>query len=419
MSIFEQKESEVRSYCRNFTCVFEKAAGSILKDEQGKEYLDFFAGAGALNYGHNNPYIMERIVDYIRAGGVTHALDMYTGAKRDFMTTMQERILQPRGLDYKFMFCGPTGANANEAAAKLARKVKGRQNLFAFSGSFHGMTLGALSLTSGDYARNGAGVPLSNVTFMPWPSGFNASFDTIGYIENVLTDDHSGIEKPAAIFVETVQAEGGINVADVQWLRDLRALCDRHDILLVCDDIQVGCGRTGTFFSFERAGIVPDMVTLSKSISGSGQPMSLLLLRPELDVFGPGEHNGTFRGNQLAFVGAAAALEYLDEAGLLEHVRACSDVIDEQIREKILPLDARISHRCLGMIWGIYYSAFGVENPAVRIERACFARGLVIEVAGRKDEVLKILPPLVTTAQQLRDGMDIIREATIEVLGTK
>ena len=416
MSIFEQKESAVRSYCRNFTGVFETAKGSVLTDETGREYLDFFAGAGALNYGHNNPAIMTPIVEYIQSCGVTHALDMHTTAKREFMETFEKKILQPRGLDYKFMFCGPTGANSVEAAAKLARKVKGRTNLFAFSGAFHGMTLGSLSMTSGDFARAGAGVPLNNVTFMPWPSGFNASFDTIGYIENVLTDDHSGVEKPAAIFLETVQAEGGINIADVKWLRDLRALCDRHDILMVCDDIQVGCGRTGTFFSFERAGIVPDMVTLSKSISGSGLPMSLLLFRPELDAFSPGEHNGTFRGNQLAFVGAKAAIDFLEQSDLLSHVKDCETLLNEQIEEKILPLDPRITHRGIGMIHGIDFSACGIENPAVRIERACYARGLVIEVAGRRDEVLKILPPLTTTREQLVRGMDIIREAAAAVL---
>ena len=416
MSIFEQKESAVRSYCRNFTGVFETAKGSVLTDEEGHEYLDFFAGAGALNYGHNNPAIMTPIVEYIQKSGVTHALDMHTAAKRDFMETFEKKILEPRGLDYKFMFCGPTGANSVEAAAKLARKVKGRANLFAFSGAFHGMTLGSLSMTSGDFARAGAGVPLNNVTFMPWPSGFNASFDTIGYIENVLTADHSGVEKPAAIFLETVQAEGGINIADVKWLQDLRALCDRHDILMVCDDIQVGCGRTGTFFSFERAGIVPDMVTLSKSISGSGLPMSLLLFRPELDAFAPGEHNGTFRGNQFAFVGAKAAIDYLEQSDLLSHVKECETLLREQIEEKILPLDSRITQRGIGMIHGIDFSACGIENPAVRIERACYARGLIIEVAGRRDEVLKILPPLTTTREELVRSMDIIREATIAVL---
>lgn len=407
----EKMESEVRHYCRSFPVVISRAKMSKLYDKEGEVYIDFFAGAGAINYGHNNEYIMSRIVDYIQHEGIMHGLDMCTTAKVDFIKCFSERVLLPRDLDYKIMFCGPTGANAVEAALKLARKVTGRQNVFAFSSSFHGMSLGSLAVTSDSASRGGAGVPLNNVTFMPFPYGFNKSFDTIQYIENVLEDDHSGVEKPAAIIIETVQAEGGILVAEEEWLRRLRNLCDKYNILLICDEIQVGCGRTGTFFSFERAGIVPDMVTVAKSISGAGLPMALLLMKRELDKWHEGEHNGTFRGNQLAFIGATAALEYLDKEKMLEETCRKGEIVTRFIEEHILPLDERIKHRGIGLIHGIDFSEFKDIEICKDIAKECFKQKLIIERAGRRDNVLKILPPLVISDEELHSGLVIIENA--------
>ena len=314
------------------------------------------------------------------------------------------------------MFCGATGTNSVEAALKLARKVKKRNNILAFSGAFHGMSLGSLAATTEAKARHGAGVPLANVSFMPFPFGFNESFDTIAYIENVLTDDHSGVDYPAAIIVETVQAEGGICVADIEWLKRLRDLCDRYDILLICDDIQVGCGRTGTFFSFERAGIAPDMVTLSKSISGSGLPMAMLLLKPEIDIWLPAEHNGTFRGNQLGFIGAKAAVDIVSETDLLAEVKRKEGIVNDYIEQNILPLDERISHRGIGLIHGIDMSKFDTDGLADRVAKRCFDYGLIIELAGRKDSVIKLLPPLIIPDDELKQGLDIIAKAMREIL---
>lgn len=418
MNIFEQVESEVRSYCRSFPVVFDKAEGCYIYDEDGNPYLDFFAGAGALNYGHNNPYIMEKVADYIKHGGIMHALDMHTVAKRNFLEHFEKTILKPRGLDFKVMFPAPTGTNAVESAFKLARKVKQRQTIFAFTGAFHGMTLGALAATSNSYHRDVSGTPLYGVTFMPFPYGFNRNFDTIEYMENVITDDHSGSEVPAAVIVETVQAEGGIIPVDIEWLRRLRALCDKYGILLIIDDIQIGCGRTGNFFSFERAGIVPDMVTLSKSIGGCGLPMSLLLLKPELDIWKPAEHNGTFRGNQLAFVAADAALDVLENDGLLDHVKKMDAFVKDYIEKKILPLDSRITYRGLGLIYGIDFSALDPSGElAGKISKLCFKKKLIIERSGRNDTVLKILPPLVITEKELELGLQIIEASAKEVLG--
>ena len=417
MSIFEQAESEVRSYCRAFPVIFDRSEGCFMYDENGNKYLDFFAGAGAPNYGHNNPYIIGKMTEYLQHGGILHALDMSTVAKRKFLTDFQERILKPRGLDYKVMFPAPTGTNAVESAFKLARKVKGRQTIFAFQGAFHGMSLGSLAATSHAYPRAASGTPLLGVTFMPFPYGFNKSFDTIGYIENVIEDDHSGSEVPAAIVVETVQAEGGIIPVDVEWLRRLRELCYKHGILLIVDDIQIGCGRTGEFFSFEKAGIVPDMVTLSKSIGGIGLPMALLLMRPELDIWGPAEHNGTFRGNQLAFVAADAALDVLENDRLLDHVKQLEKFLVKYVEEKILPLDARIEYRGRGLIYGIDFTALDPSGAlAGKISKKCFENGLIIERSGRNDTVLKILPPLVITEEELKQGLDIIASSAAEIM---
>ena len=415
MNIFESTESEVRSYCRNYPKIFSRAKMSTLYTEDGEAYIDFFDGAGALNYGHNNDYIKERVLRYLSEDRILHALDMYTEAKRDFLTVFKEKILEPRGLHYKVMCCGPTGTNAVEAALKLARKVKGRQNVIAFVGSFHGMTAGSLAVSSGLEMRAGAGQVLPNVTFMPYPYK-NITFDTIDYLEMMLADDHSGIDKPAAVIVETVQAEGGIVVAPAEWLQRLRDVCDRYDMLLICDDIQVGCGRCGTFFSFERAGIVPDMVTLSKSISGYGFPMALMLAKPELDIWHPAEHNGTFRGFQLAFVGAKAAIEYREEHNLDKKVQEDGAYVENFVRTRLLPLHKDLLYRGIGLIHGIDFEAVPIPEAAKKTAKAAFERGLVIERSGRGDHVLKIMPALTISREELTRGLEIIEAAMREVL---
>lgn len=414
-NIFDEKESNVRSYCRNFPIVFDRAKNAELFSNTGQRYIDFFSGAGAMNYGHNNPYVKEKIVEYIMKDSIMHGLDMYTVAKREFISTLYEIILKPRNLDYKIMFCGSTGTNAVEAALKLARKNKQRTNVFAFSGAFHGMSLGSLAITSDSFSRAGAATFLPNVTFVPYYNALKTPQDSLDYIDWILTDDHSGIDKPAAIFLETVQAEGGINVAPIGWLKGIRDICDRHGILLICDDIQVGIYRTGTFFSFERANIVPDMVILSKSISAYGLPMSILLMRPELDIFEPAEHNGTFRGNQLAFVGAAAGIDYLIQNNMELMVKEREFIISDYLTKEILALDTRLSIRGIGMIWGIDFSAInGVLSKAAM--RTCVKNHLILERAGRGDCVLKILPPLTIEKEVLIEGLNTVKNAVKNVL---
>ena len=413
--IFEQHESEVRSYCRHFPTVFSKAKGSKLFDELGNEYIDFFCGAGAVNYGHNNNYIKPKLIEYLEGDGIMHALDMYTTPKREFISFMQDKILKPRGLDYKIMFPGPTGTNAVEAALKLARKVKGRSNVFALMGCFHGMTLGALALTTDQGARKGAGVKLNDVTHIPAPYMY-PNFDTIEYMQNLINDDHSAIEKPAAVVIETVQAEGGIHVFEVEYLQRLRKFCDDNDILLMIDDIQVGCARTGTYFSFERANIQPDILVLSKSIGGYGLPFALTMFKPELDKWTPGEHNGTFRGNQLAFVAAKAGLEFMLNEKIEEKSQKNGEVIKEFLEKEILPLDSRLQIRGIGMIWGIEFENIPVDGISERVTEKAFDRGLIVECAGRKNSVVKLMPPLVIEKEVLQAGLEKLKAAVEDCL---
>lgn len=410
--VFETYESEVRSYCRIFDEELDYAKGSIIKDVNGNEYIDFFDGAGALNYGHNNDYIKEKIIKYLQEDRIIHALDMYTKAKEKFINCFEEKVLKKKGLNYKIQFPGPTGTNTVEAALKLARKVKKRNNIWCLMGCFHGMTLGALALTSDKGSRAGAGINLENVVHIPAPYMFK-ELDTINYMQTLLDDDHSGIEKPAAIILETVQAEGGVYVLDEDYLRGVREFCDKNDILMIVDDIQVGCARTGHFFSFERAGIVPDMVCLSKSIGGYGMPFALTLIKPELDIWEPGEHNGTFRGNQLAIVAAKAGIEFMIDNNIEAETRRKSKIVEEFLNKEIKPISDKIDIRGIGLIWGIDVHD---EKKAKQISKQCFKKGLIIERAGRNNTVVKVMPALTIEDDLLLKGLNILKEEVKNVL---
>jgi len=411
---FERLESEVRSYCRAFPTVFSKARGAFLYDEQGREYLDFFAGAGTLNYGHNHPAIKQAVLDYLEADGVVHSLDMMTIAKRAFLEAFETDILGPRGLDYKVQFTGPTGTNAVEAALKLARKVKQRSNIIAFTNAYHGLSAGALAATGNRHFRGEAFVTRLNVSFMPFDGYMGGAIDTLAYLRQCLADNSSGVDVPAAIIVETIQAEGGINVAEPEWLQGLAAVCRDYDILLIVDDIQVGNGRTGTFFSFEPAGIRPDMVVLSKSIGGLGLPMSVLLIDRKIDLWKPAEHTGTFRGNNLAFVAATAALAFWRTDEFATAVRRKGEILAGLLRDvQARHPGHRLQVRGRGLIQGL-------EMPrpelAKAVSREAFRQGIIIELAGPNDEVLKCLPPLVIEESDLRRGIATLGQIIDAVL---
>lgn len=417
MRIFEEMESEVRGYVRAFPAVFDTAKGAFLYDEQGNEYIDFFAGAGTLNYGHNNPLISDALIEYLQRDGIVHSLDKATVAKKHFLQKFRDTILAPRNLDYKVQFTGPTGTNAVETALKLARMVKRRSNVIAFTNAYHGLTMGSLAVTGNDFYRDESYGARNNADSVPFDGYLGADVNTIDYLHKFLADGSSGVDLPAAIIVETVQGEGGINVASGEWLRQLEALCNAFDILLIVDDIQMGNGRTGSFFSFEFAGIRPDMVTVSKSIGG-GLPMALLLMRPELDQWQPGEHTGTFRGNNLAFVAATQALGYWDNDDFADSIKYKGEIMQEELGKIAAKYGSQlaIDLRGRGMVWGLDFERSGF---AAEVSHAAFENRLVIELAGADDSVLKFLPALIIEEETLRQGMNIIDRVIGELLAQK
>jgi diaminobutyrate-2-oxoglutarate transaminase len=407
-SVFATVESEVRSYCRAWPVTLSTAKDSWVTDTEGHRYLDFFAGAGALNYGHNNDHLKGALLEYLSGDGIVHSLDIATTAKQRFLEAFDRLILQPRGLDYKVQFPGPTGTNSVEAALKLARKVTGRESIISFTNAFHGMTLGSLSVTGNSMKRAGAGIPLVHATPMPYDNYFGGVTEDFHWFERVLDDSGSGLNRPAAVIVETVQGEGGLNVARLEWLRELAKLCHQREILLIVDDVQMGCGRTGEFFSFEAAGIVPDIVTLSKSISGYGLPMALTLFRPALDVWGPGEHNGTFRGHNPAFITATRALEtYWNSPDFATDTAAKGALVRDGLDTIALAHDG-VSARGRGMAQGLM---FDDADLASDVCRAAFERGVLMETSGPSDEVVKLLPPLTTSRNDLESGLEILAES--------
>lgn len=416
MTIFDQLESEVRSYARSFPVTFDRAQGALLSDTEGREYIDFLAGAGTLNYGHNNPVLKSALLEYLQNDGITHGLDMHTRAKEELLNAFNECILEPRDLQYMLQFTGPTGTNAVEAAMKIARKVKGRSEIIAFTNGFHGCSLGALAATGNRHHRGGSGgVSLPDVTHMPFSNYFGDEIDTLKIIDKMIEDPSSGVDQPAAVIVETVQGEGGLQAASFEWLKGLEKLCRKHDMLMIIDDIQAGCGRTGSFFSFEPAGIKPDIVTLSKSLSGFGLPFALVLMRPELDIWEPGEHNGTFRGNNHAFVTATAALRhYWSDDTFAKEIKAKGEFLGKRFAEIARKVGGGLMEpKGRGMMQGL---SCRDGDMAKKIITLCFEKGLVIETSGAYDQVVKCLCPLTIEQGQLERALDIIEESALAVV---
>ena len=413
MKIFEEIESEVQSYARSFPRVFNRALGEHIYDEDGNEYLDFLAGAGTLNYGHNNPLFKEKLLEYIASDGVTHSLDLHTKAKEGFLEAFNEKILKPRSMEYVMQFTGPTGGNAVEAALKLARNITGRQHVISFTNGFHGVSLGALAATGNEHHRGAAGVMLNGTTIMPYDGYMGDQVDTTAYIDKLLSDSSSGVDHPAAVIVETVQGEGGINAASFEWLRNLEAVCRKHDMLLIVDDIQAGCGRTGSYFSFEQAGIKPDIITMSKSLGGYGLPFAVVLIKPELDHWKPGEHNGTFRGNNFAFVTAKAAIDhYWSDERFAADVQRKGQYVSTRLQAIVDTYgEGNFTTRGRGMFQGINCIS---GELAGEITRRCFKNGLIIETSGADDHVVKLLCPLTISDENLALGIDILEQAIKE-----
>lgn len=404
LETFERWESEVRGYCRTYPTVFKSASNARQVDEAGKSYIDFFGGAGVLNFGHNNPKMKKALIEFIEADGIPHSLDTATTVKRDFLDAFAEIILKPRGMDYRMQFTGPTGTNAVEASLKLARRITGRTEVMAFTHGFHGMTLGSLAMTANAYFRNAAGVPLPHVTRM----SLEHPVDTL---RQAYADASSGMEPPAAILIEAVQCEGGVWVASEAWLKELRELAREIGALFILDDIQAGCGRTGSYFSFDGMDLDPDIINLAKGIGGFGTPLAMNLVKPEHDRhWSPGEHTGTFRGQGFSFVAGRVALEaYFRDGTFMEEVRRKGAIMAERLdaTAKNIP-GGRAEVRGRGMVFGLD-THDGEFTKAVVAE--CFERGLLMGACGPAGRVLKCIPPLTIPDEDLTEAFDILDAA--------
>ncbi|WP_425408416.1 aspartate aminotransferase family protein [Hyphococcus sp.] len=409
MDVFEQWESEVRGYCRTFPTVFKSASNARQVDENDKSYIDFFGGAGVLNFGHNNTRMKKALIEFIESDGPAHSLDMSTSVKREFIQAFVDTVMKPRKMNYKLQFTGPTGTNAVEAALKLARRVSGRRSVIAFTHGFHGMTLGSLACTANEYFRNAAGVPLEHVMRLP----FGRSLEGLS---DAFADPSSGYEKPAAILVETIQAEGGVNVASAEWLKELRQFAKDAGALFIIDDIQAGCGRTGDYFSFDGMDLDPDIVCLAKGIGGFGTPLAMNMIKPEHDKhWSPGEHTGTFRGQGFSFVAGREALRYFENDAFLKEVKTKGAHMAKRLQSIA---DEHASHkfevRGRGMIQGL-----DTHNPdlAKKAVSLCFENGLLIGGCGPGGRVLKLIPPLTISDDDLNEGVDILASSISKIVG--
>ncbi|MFH4803504.1 pyridoxal phosphate-dependent class III aminotransferase [Vibrio diabolicus] len=432
-----EHESEVRSYPRRLPIAIKQAFGCLVEDTRGQIFLDCLAGAGTLALGYNHPEINQALKEQLDSGLPYQTLDIATSAKTTFIQSVKSFLPQELSENSVIQFCGPSGADAVEAAIKLAKQTTGRNTMFAFRGAYHGMTNGTMGMMGNLSTKARRTGLMSDVHFMPFPYNLRCPFGlggdegakaSIRYIDRLLNDDESGIMKPAAIIVEPVQGEGGVVPAPAFWLRELRRICDEHGILLIFDEIQCGVGKTGYNFAFEESGIVPDILCLSKAIGG-GLPMSLLVINKKHDTWKPGEHTGTFRGNQLAMVSGAKALEIIQRDNLVEH----ANIAGQYLRYGLESIQKRVNCiaevRGKGLMLGVEIKTpngelnkFGEPQAdselTLSIQRAALERGLIVEKGGREGAVIRFLPPLIISFEQIDFALRVFEDAILAAGGS-
>ncbi|HEY9736341.1 MAG TPA: aspartate aminotransferase family protein, partial [Trichocoleus sp.] len=424
-----QRESNARTYPRRIPIAIAEAKGIYVKDADGNRYLDCLSGAGTLALGHNHPVVTEAIQQTLSASYPLHALDLTTPIKDQFVEELFASLPPSFANHARIQFCGPTGADAVEAAIKLVKTATGRRSMLSFQGGYHGMTHGALSLTGNLTAKLAVPGLMSDVHFLPYPYAYRCPFGVGGtghqissrYIEHILDDPEGGIVPPAGLIMEVVQGEGGVIPAPNDWVRQIRRLTQARQIPLIIDEIQTGLGRTGKLFAFEHADITPDVVVLSKAIGGS-LPLAVVLYHESLDQWQPGAHAGTFRGNQMAMAAGLATLRYIQEHRLADHAQTMGERLMIQLKQ------IQTEFPCLGEVRGrgLMVGAEVVDvntaanaqgsypaHPVLarRIQRECLRRGLILELGGRHSSVVRFLPPLIVTAEQIDRICEIVHAA--------
>jgi diaminobutyrate-2-oxoglutarate transaminase len=415
----QERESAARTYANRFKLVFERASGMRLFDLEGREYLDCLAAAGTLALGHNHPRIQGAVEEFLRSGALQQALDLTTPVKYHFLKRLYQCLPARFAENARVQFCGPTGADAIEAALKLFKTATKRNSIIAFHGAYHGMTSGSLALTGNLTAKNFMGGLMPDVHFMPYPHPYRCPFGlgaegyraSLAYMEQVLSDPESGITLPAAVVVEVVQGEGGVIPAPIDWLRGLRRITAKASVPLIIDEIQTGFGRTGEMFAFEAADIEPDAVVVSKALGG-GYPLALMLYHKRYDAWTPGAHAGTFRGNQIAMVAGTATMDVLLEDELIKAAQEKGEYLAVRLAELADRYPRVGDVRGRGLMWGLEIvdpdgplDMVGnppPDGPAARaVQRACLANGLILETGGRHGSVVRILPPLIIDPLEL------------------
>ncbi|GAB2952326.1 diaminobutyrate--2-oxoglutarate transaminase [Hafnia psychrotolerans] len=405
-------ESNVRTMSTDFFETISQAHGPYFKTLQNHEYFDLTSGAGAMNYGFSHKLMKEELIKYIKSDGITNSLDYFTTSREKFMKSFNKNILSPRNLKYSIQFTGPTGANSVEAALKLARKITKRKNVAAFTGAYHGLSLGALSASSNDYLRKTSENLLDGIVRLPYDGYFSEGSNAVGQLRKIYSDPASGYDKPAAFIVETIQGKGGMRTASQEWLRGVQQLAKDLGSLFIIDDIFAGGGRTGDFFSWEKMGLSPDIVCLSKSVSGYGLPLSLLLIKPESDLWSPGEHAGTFRGNSHAFVTGSIASELWSNPRFIKNISELIYCIEGSLGEIHHMSHGEVNLVGRGLMRGLKFNNFELTKKIILLLRN---EGIYTSACGGNNEVLKILPPLITEVSILLDVLDRVKRALIKI----
>ncbi|WP_296068113.1 diaminobutyrate--2-oxoglutarate transaminase [uncultured Agrobacterium sp.] len=429
-----RRESNARSYPRRFPLALKSASGCLVTDVEGRTYLDCLAGAGTLALGHNHPEVIVSLQDVLASGLPLLTLDLVTPVKDKFVSDIFETL--PAGLreEAKIQFCSPSGTDAVEAAIKLAKTATGRTDVIAFRGAYHGMSQGSLSLMGSLGPKAAIGQLVPGTHFFPYPYAYRCPFGRGGdetatlaadYFEKALRDPEGGINLPAAVILEAVQGEGGVIPAPAEWLRKVRSVTSELGIPLILDEVQSGVGRTGTFYAFQKAGIVPDIIALSKAIGG-GLPMSVMIYRQGLDLWKPGAHAGTFRGNQLAMAAGSKTLEIIKRDGLVERAA----IAGRRLRANLERIQSHTPYigevRGEGLMLGVEVID-PTRNPdslghpphggdiARAIQSAAFCDGLILETGGRHGSVLRLLPPLTISDAEIDQACDILSDAFLRL----
>jgi diaminobutyrate-2-oxoglutarate transaminase len=401
-----------------------RARGATVEDVDGNLYIDFFGGAGVMAVGHSNPEVIEAIKKQLV--DLTHFLDFPNPSRRALVEALLRAL--PKGLSRVF-FGGPTGSDAVESAVKLAKYNTGRYPMIAFQGSFHGMTAGALSLCSGLHFKEDFLPLLPEVHFIPYAYCYRCAFgknpescdlDCARYLDYILEDPHSGVGKPAAVIVEAIQGEGGSIVPPEQFIPKIREICDKHEVLMIDDEIQAGFCRTGKMFACDHTGIIPDIMTMSKPLGGIGIPISAIAYKEELNTLPRGKHIGTFRSNVIACAAGAAALDFMVKNKLAEHALNLGELMLSMLQE--IEKDSKIvgEARGKGLMLGVeFVKDKATKEPApelaTRVRTLCHCRGLLIEIGGHYNNVARFLPPLVLTEELAKKGIEVFADSVREV----